>query len=125
MDGDGQEVEVMYSVFVADLYTDIAERGCHVSHHVERNRERPALLQKLHNALHVHFTDETITSDDNLLRARSNSLDADQIFHFNNHLCDLMELQFRRQILCNQLKLFGVAEYDGIPTDISGICCIL
>ena len=51
MDGDGQEVEVMDSGFVIDADVDIAVRGRHMCCHVERDRECPALPQKLHNAL--------------------------------------------------------------------------
>ena len=41
MGGDGQEVEVMYSVFVADLDTNIAVCGQHLHLHIDRNREFP------------------------------------------------------------------------------------
>ena len=51
MDGNGQEVEFMNSAFMAYADAEIAVHGCHVRHHVERDRERPALLQKLHDAL--------------------------------------------------------------------------
>ena len=58
MERDGQEVEVMYSDSMIDLDADIALRSCHVRRNVKRNRERPALPQKLHNVLQVHQTDE-------------------------------------------------------------------
>ena len=51
MDGGGQEVEVTDSGFVTDVDADIAVRSFHVHCHVERDRERPALPQKLHDAL--------------------------------------------------------------------------
>ena len=51
MDGDGQEVEVVDSGFVTDVDADIALCGRHVRRHVERNRERPALPQKIHDAM--------------------------------------------------------------------------
>ena len=53
MDGDGQEMEVIDSGLTtdADVDADIAVRSFHVSFHVEHDRERPSLLQKLHNAL--------------------------------------------------------------------------
>ena len=51
MVGDGQEVEVMNSDFMTYADADIALRGRHMRRHVERDRERPALLQKLHDAL--------------------------------------------------------------------------
>ena len=51
MDRDGQEVEVMDSGFVTDAVADIAVRGRHVGCHAERDREHPALPQKLHNEL--------------------------------------------------------------------------
>ena len=54
MEGDGQEVKVINSAFMKDADADIAVRGRHVSHHVECDRERPALPQKLHNALQVY-----------------------------------------------------------------------
>ena len=51
MDRDGQEVEVMDSGFVTDTDVDIAVRGRHVRCHVESDRERQELPQKLHDAL--------------------------------------------------------------------------
>ena len=51
MDGDGQEVEVMDSAFITDADVDIAVRVHHVCRHVERDRECPALPQKLHDAM--------------------------------------------------------------------------
>ena len=51
IDGDGQEVEVMNSAFVTYADADIAVSSRHVHLHVERDTERPALPQKLHNAL--------------------------------------------------------------------------
>ena len=54
MDGYGQEVEVMDSGFVTYADAEIAVRGRHVRRHVKRDREQPALLQKLHGALKVH-----------------------------------------------------------------------
>ena len=51
MDGDGQEVEIVDSGFVIDVDADIAVRSCHARYHVERDRERPELPQKLHDAL--------------------------------------------------------------------------
>ena len=38
MDGDGQEMEVMNSAFMAYAYTGIAVRGCRVRGHVESDR---------------------------------------------------------------------------------------
>ena len=58
MERDGQEVEVMYSDSMIDLDADIALRSRHVRRNVKRNRERPALPQKLHYVLQVHQTDE-------------------------------------------------------------------
>ena len=121
MDGDGQEVEVVYSGFLVDADTDIALRGRHVRRQVERDRECPALPQKLHNALHVHRTDETSIAADNPLRSQYNAPDAEQLFCLDKHMCHLMGKQSISQILCNQLNLFGVADNDGIPTDIASI----
>ena len=91
MDGYVQEVEFMYSGFVADADADISVCGCHVRRHVKRDREGPSLPQNLHNALHVHCTCETSIASGNPLRARSNATDAEQIFIIENHLCHLME----------------------------------
>jgi hypothetical protein len=57
MHREGQKVEVMHSGFVADADANIALRGRHVSRHVERDRERPALSQQLRDALQIHRTD--------------------------------------------------------------------
>ena len=111
----------MYCGFVADVDADIEVCSCHVRHHVKRGRERPELPQKIHDELHVHRIDETSVVADNPLRARSNAPDAEHIFCVRNHLCHLMERQSISQILCNQLKPFGVADNDGIPTDTTGI----
>ena len=69
MERGGQEVEVMYSGFMIDSDADIALRSRHVRRHVKRDRERPALPQKLHNVLQVHRTDEMSIAADNPLRA--------------------------------------------------------
>ena len=50
IDGYGQEVEVIDSGFVTDADVDITVCGRHVCRHVERDRERPALPQKLQDS---------------------------------------------------------------------------
>ena len=68
MYGDGNELEVMYSGFVADADADISVQGHRVRRHVDCDRECPALTQKIHDALHVHHTDETSIAAENTLR---------------------------------------------------------
>ena len=76
-------------------------------------------------ALRVHHIDETSIAAENPLRTGYNAPDSKQIFRINHHLCQLMEQQYRIQILCNQQKILVFADDCGIPTDVAGICCIL
>ena len=122
---DRQEVEVMYSGFVADADADISVCGRHMRRHVKRDRESPELPQNLHDSLNIYLTDETIIEADNPLIARYNYTKDKHLFCIDNHMFHLMERQSSSQILCNQLKMFGVADDYGIPTDITSICCIL
>ncbi len=124
MHRDGQKVEVMHSGFVADADANIVVRGCHVGRHVERDRERPALLQQLRNALQIHCTDKTSIAAHNPLKARANAPDAEYLFRLHNHLCHLTERQSSSQIFYNQLKLLSVGDSDGVLIDVAGICCI-
>ncbi len=124
MHRDGQKVEVMHSGFVADANANIAVWGRHVGHHIERDRERPALSQQLRDALQIHRTDKTSIAAHNPLRARANAPDVEYLFRLYNHMGHLMERQSSSQILYSQLKLLGVSDGDGIPTDVVGICCI-
>ncbi len=91
MHKDGQKVEVMHSGFVADADANIAVRGRHVGRHVERDRERLALLQQLRDALQIHRTDKTSITAHNPFKARANAPDAEYLFHVHNHLCHLIE----------------------------------
>ncbi|CAK9859112.1 unnamed protein product [Sphagnum jensenii] len=109
MHRDGQKVEVMHSGFVVDADANIAVQGRHVGRHVECDRKRPALSQRLHDALQIHGTDKTSIAAHNPLRARANALDAEYLFHLHNHLCHLTERQSSNQILYNQLKLLVLA----------------
>ncbi len=90
--------------------------------HVERDKERPALSQQLRDALQIHRTNKMNIAAHNPLRTRANALDAKYLFRFHNHLCHLTERQSSSQILYNQLKLLGVGDGDGVPTDVAGIC---
>ena len=103
MDGDGKNVEVMYSGFVEKADAGISVCISHVRHHVKRDRECPEFPQNLHDALHVHNTYETSIASSNPLIAQSNDPDAEHIFCLENHLCHLMERQSISQIVCNQL----------------------
>ena len=51
IDRDEQEVGVINSAFMTDADADIAVRGRHVCRHGDRDRERPALPQKLQDSL--------------------------------------------------------------------------
>jgi hypothetical protein len=114
----------MHSGFVADADANIAVQGRHVGRHVERDKERLAVSQQLRDALQIHRTDKTSIAAHNPLRARANALDVEYLFCLHNHMCHLTERQSNSQILYNQLKLLGVGDGDGLPTDVAGICCI-
>jgi hypothetical protein len=86
MQRDGQKVEVMHSVFVADADANIAVRGRHVGRHVEHERERLALSQQLRDALQIHRTDKTSIAAHNPLRSRANAPDAEYLLRLHNHL---------------------------------------
>ncbi len=114
----------MHSGFVADADANIAVRGRHVGRHVERDRERLTLSQQLRDVLQIHRTDKKSIAAHNPLKARANAPDAEYLFRLHNHLCHLTERQSNSQILYNQLKLLGVGDGDGVPTNVAGICYI-
>jgi hypothetical protein len=86
MHRDGQKVKVMHSGFVADADANIAVRCRHVRHHVEGDRERPALSQQLRDALQIHRTAKTSIAAHNPLRARAYAPDAEYLFRLHIHL---------------------------------------
>jgi hypothetical protein len=82
----GQKMEVVHSGFVADADAKIAVLGRHVVHHVERDRERPALSQQLRDALQIRRTDKTSIASYKPLRARANAPVTEYLSRVHNHL---------------------------------------
>lgn len=122
---EDRDVGVTHGGFIKSTNAIIAVPDRRMCHHADSYDERTAQSKKLRDIQQVRQTQGPSIVAYNTRKERFNASVSEQLFYLEQHWCHLTEGHSSAKASRIYLKLHEVLEKDCIPTDATGIFCIL